>query len=98
MGSVYVAAFFAFGSYVLEGSGTAGFMSKMKVSSLRPSVINRATAVAALMTHFIVSSGLILAVLFLSEQSSNSSGLASAAVRSICWQECSSSSSSWALI
>lgn len=31
MGSVYVAAFFAFGSYVLEGSGMQGFMQKMKV-------------------------------------------------------------------
>eukprot|EP00882_Tetradesmus_deserticola_P022936 GHRQ01024942.1.p3 GENE.GHRQ01024942.1~~GHRQ01024942.1.p3 ORF type:complete len:111 (+),score=58.08 GHRQ01024942.1:434-766(+) len=31
MGSVYVAAFFAFGSIVLEGSGLQGFMQKMKV-------------------------------------------------------------------
>lgn len=33
MGSVYVAAFFAFGSYILEGSGTSGFIHKMKVST-----------------------------------------------------------------
>lgn len=31
MGSVYVAAFFAFGSLVLEGSGVAGFVKKMQV-------------------------------------------------------------------
>lgn len=31
MGSVYVAAFFAFGCYVLEGSGSQGFINKMKV-------------------------------------------------------------------
>jgi protein Mpv17 len=31
MGSVYVAAFFAFGSVVLEGSGLQGFLQKMKV-------------------------------------------------------------------
>jgi hypothetical protein len=31
MGSVYVAAFFAFGSVVLEGNGLQGFLQKMKV-------------------------------------------------------------------
>lgn len=31
MGSMYVAAFFAFGSIVLEGNGLQGFLQKMKV-------------------------------------------------------------------
>jgi hypothetical protein len=38
MGSVYVAAFFAFGSVVLEGSGLQGFLQKMKVGGMKHAV------------------------------------------------------------
>jgi hypothetical protein len=55
MGSVYVAAFFAFGSVVLEGNGLQGFMQKMKVRLKAPLVKSVVFAfVAVLMTASIM--------------------------------------------